>query len=550
EYIVVLRKDADPRAVAAVAGVRPRFVYNVSLTGFAAALNEGQLNALRHHPAVEYVEQDQRGSVAAVTERPPRSWGLDRIDQRYLPFSGSYTYETGGGTVYAYVIDTGLQSGHTGFGGRAQSVYTYGSSGDAEDCHGHGTHVAGIIGGEDVGVSRSVLLRGVKVTDCQRGTLVSWAIAGVEWVRVNHVKPAVANISLLYEHSDALNAAVTELHNAGVFTSVGAGNGVRGTGRPACGYSPQGATVAMIVAASDSADQRPAWSNYGSCVDIYAPGVDIRSLRLNGSTILDSGTSMAAPHVTGVAASMKRWGDLSSSTMTSRILNSATPGAIRNPRTDTPNRLLWIQGGDTGKVAITMVRPSGASWGPPNTLTVAGTAQDGTGGVALLWRDVTLNGTWKTEAWAPTPAADGSWSNTIPSAYYCHDFQVQARYSGGSSPITPYTGLTSGYCNEQARVIWMQPQTTAGWGTPGALIVAGEAKGAPAGTTVTMYWRNVTTGGSFVKAPYAAPTDSNGIWINDIPNADFSQQYEAYVQYDVTRSTTCRYAGAGDITWC
>ena len=344
EYIVVLRRGEDPRAVAAIAGVNPRYVYNVSITGFAATLNEGQLNALRHHPAVEHVEQDQRGGVASVTESPAASWGLDRIDQRSLPLSGSYTYETGGGTVYAYVIDTGIQSGHFGFGGRAQGVYTYGSSGDTEDCHGHGTRVAGVIGGEDVGVTRSVRLRGVKVTDCSGDALVSWVIAGVEWVRVNHVKPAVANISLLYAKSAALDTAVTDLHNARVFTAVGAGNGdVYGRPLNACNYSPQGATAAMIVAASDSMDVKASWSNRGSCVDIYAPGVDVLTLKYRGSVTRDSGTSMSAPHVAGVAASMKRWGDLSSSTLTSQILNNATPNVIINNPTGTPNRLLYFQ---------------------------------------------------------------------------------------------------------------------------------------------------------------------------------------------------------------
>lgn len=201
---------------------------------------------------------------------------------------------------------------------------------------------------------------------------------------------------------------------------------------------------------------------------------------------------------------------------------------------------------------ISWVKPSEASWGPPNTLTVAGHAAGGTGGVKLEWRDVTFtsNPAWNVVSWEPTPDASNTWSNTIPSPYYCHTFQVRATYFGVTTPTFTYNGASSTHCKETARVIWIQPSSTAGWGTPGALIVAGEARNAPPGTTVSMWWRNVTTGGPWVKAPYAAPTDANGIWIHDIPNASYAQQYAAYVKYDVVTSSTCTYAGGNNITWC
>ena len=201
-------------------------------------------------------------------------------------------------------------------------------------------------------------------------------------------------------------------------------------------------------------------------------------------------------------------------------------------------------------VGVVWVQPAYASWGQPNTLTAAGNSGGGTGGVQMLWRDASVNGQWTAVAWQPTPAADGTWSNTIPSSNYCHDYQVQANYSGTTSAVFTYHGLTAGYCPEAARVIWIQPQSSAGFGPAGSLVVAGQATGAPSGTGVTMWWRNVTAGGGWTQAPYVAPTDANGIWYNSIPNANYGQQYAVAVVYDVFNSQICTYAGTGSITWC
>jgi hypothetical protein len=201
-------------------------------------------------------------------------------------------------------------------------------------------------------------------------------------------------------------------------------------------------------------------------------------------------------------------------------------------------------------VSVAWVQPSGVTWGPPNTLTVAGYAGNGTGTVQMQWRDASINGAWTTVSYQAPLMSDGTWTNTIPVSNYCHDYQVKATYSGVTSATFTYRGLTSGHCPEQARIIWIQPQTTAGFGTPGALVVAGEAKGAPAGTTVKMWWRDVTANGGWTTRSFAAPTDENGIWINDIPNADFTHRYAVYVVYDVFTSQTCTYAGTNNITWC
>jgi subtilisin family serine protease len=334
-YIVVLNADAEPRAVAAAAGANPRHVYTAALTGFAAELNAGQLNALRHHPAVDYVEQDQEVRAAAVP------WNLDRIDQRSLPLNGVYNPAGTPGTgVRAYVIDTGIYTAHTQFGGRASNVYDA-TGGNGVDCNGHGTHVAGIIGATAYGVANQVRLHGVRVLNCTGSGTTSGVIAGVDWVRVNRVNPAVANMSVGGGFSSALNTAVNNLASSGVFVSVGAG----GDNGDACSVSPASAALAMTVAASTSTDARASYTNYGSCVDIYAPGSSIISTWHTSTTATNtlSGTSMAAPHAAGVAARYKAtYGDAATATVDAWIKNRATLNVISGNPTGTPNRLLYI----------------------------------------------------------------------------------------------------------------------------------------------------------------------------------------------------------------
>jgi subtilisin family serine protease len=311
-------------------------VYEAVLNGFAAKLNAGQLNALRNNPNVDYVEQDQE--VTTVATQSNATWGLDRINQRDLPLDGSYTYTYTGAGVYAYIIDTGLQANHPQFGTRAQNVYNAIAGESAADCNGHGTHVAGTVGGSTYGVAKSVLLRGVKVLNCSGSGSTSGIIAAVDWVRLNHVKPAIANMSLGGGYSSSLNTAVTNLHNAGVFVAVAAGN----ENQNACNVSPASASAVYTTAASDRTDTRASFSNYGSCVDAYAPGVSITSAWLNSGTNTISGTSMASPHVAGVAALIKhRYGNITSASVTSYINGALTSGKIRSNPSGTPNYLLY-----------------------------------------------------------------------------------------------------------------------------------------------------------------------------------------------------------------
>ncbi|WP_420130005.1 S8 family peptidase [Longimicrobium sp.] len=334
-YIVVLKEGADPRSVAAVAGASPRHVYTAVLNGFAASLNQGQLTALRHNPGVDYVEQEQTGGIQ-VTQLNA-TWGIDRIEQRNLPLSTTYNYTSTGTGVRVYVIDSGLQANHPQFGTRASNVYDY-AGGSGADCNGHGTHVGGTIGGTTYGVAKNVYLRGVRVVDCGGYGGTAEVIAAMDWVRLNHIKPAVANMSLGYPYSTAVNTAATSMINAGVFTAVASGN----ESQNACNVSPASAGGTLTVNASDRYDARAGFSNYGGCTDIYAPGVNVTSSWIGSATNTISGTSMASPHAAGVGALYKAsFGDAASSTIVTWIINQATTGVITSNPAGTPNRLLY-----------------------------------------------------------------------------------------------------------------------------------------------------------------------------------------------------------------
>jgi subtilisin family serine protease len=336
-YIVVLKEGSRAADILNAINARANHTYSAVLNGFAAELTPKQVQVLQRMPFVDYLEPDQE--VLADATVTAESWGLDRIDQRNLPLSGTFTYTSTASNVYAYIIDTGIYTSHTQFGGRASNVYDA-LGGNGQDCHGHGTHVAGTVGGSTYGIARAVQLRGVRVLNCSGSGSTSGIIAAVDWVRNNRSNPAVANLSLGGGYSSSLNTAINNLANSGVFVAVAAGN----SNRNACNYSPASAASAYTVAASTSTDARASYSNYGSCVDGYAPGSSIKSAWIGSTsaTATINGTSMASPHVAGVAALYKAtYGNVSSSSISSWINSNATLNKITGNRSGTPNRLLY-----------------------------------------------------------------------------------------------------------------------------------------------------------------------------------------------------------------
>ncbi|HEY0603064.1 MAG TPA: S8 family peptidase [Herpetosiphonaceae bacterium] len=331
QYIVVLKDGPSINAgsVAQSVGVRPRFVYDAAINGFAATLNAGQLTALRNNPRVAYIEQDaeissqdaQTNISLQTTQTVPVGlWGLDRSDQPNLPLSGTYVYTATAPSITAYVIDTGISNGNVQFSGRAASAYDA-FGGNGVDCHGFGTHLAGTIGGTTYGMAKAVRLRGVRVLDCFRTGSISTLIAGMNFVQLNATKPAVAIVGAKASASAAIDTAATNLINAGVFLVTVAGE----DGVDACNYSPSRVVIGMTVGASTNTDTRPSWSNYGPCVDLHAPGVSVLSSWINGGTNTLSGTAMAAAHVTGCAAKYKAtYGDVPQSTLNQWLTSSAT----------------------------------------------------------------------------------------------------------------------------------------------------------------------------------------------------------------------------------
>jgi serine protease len=353
-YIVVFKKsgrggfsvqsfvEAKAVQVSANHGLeQPLKVFSQALEAGVYQLTEEQAQAVAQDPNVAYVEKDGVVRVGGIQSSPV--WGLDRIDQQALPLNRVYNYRTGGATVNAYVIDTGVHVAHQDFQGRAFNGYDFVDKDNvSNDCNGHGTHVAGTIGGQTYGVAKSVRIFGVRVLDCSGSGRFSDVIAGVEWVTANHVKPAVANMSLGGGASQAIDDAVRASVQAGVTYVVAAGN----SNESACNGSPSRVASALVVGATTKTDQRASFSNFGSCVDLFAPGQEITSAwhTSNSATKTIDGTSMAAPHVAGaVAIYLSLYPTASPNQVESALVSKTVNGRLTQIGTGSPNKLLNTQ---------------------------------------------------------------------------------------------------------------------------------------------------------------------------------------------------------------
>lgn len=341
QYVIVLNSTANVAAVVSSAknfiGARVRHTYERGIKGFAMEMSDADAQQLSRDPRVQFVEEDSIVSSFSTT------WGLDRIDQRLLPLNGSYVYSGTGAGVTVYVVDTGIFAGNDDFGGRVAAGFSAFDSGGTADCNGHGTHVAGVVGGSNYGVAKSVTLVPVRVLDCNGSGSVSTLLGGLDWVLLDHQqsgRPAVVNMSLGGPPSSALDNEVNLLLAGGITTVVAAGNG----NADACSVSPARVPGALTVGATTVGDQRANFSNYGSCVDLFAPGVNILSDWYTSSTAtaVATGTSAAAPFVAGTAAlSLEKYPTASPSAISQTVVSQATLDVLGGVGDGSPNRLLF-----------------------------------------------------------------------------------------------------------------------------------------------------------------------------------------------------------------
>ncbi|MEV4496115.1 S8 family serine peptidase [Micromonospora arborensis] len=439
-YIVVLKDSAvardrvgdTARRLSGRHGGKVARTYSAALRGFEVTVSAGAAARIAADPAVAYVEQNHTVSIFGTQTNPP-SWGLDRIDQRNLPLNSSYTYPNTASNVRAYIIDTGVLYGHNDFGGRAVSGYDAVDGGSADDCNGHGTHVAGTVGGSAYGVAKGVQIVGVRVLNCQGSGTNAQVVAGIDWVTANAVKPAVANMSLGGGANSSIDTAVSNSINSGITYAVAAGNGdAFGVRQNACNYSPARVASAITVGATQNNDAAASFSNYGTCVDILAPGVNITSAWYTSSSATNtiSGTSMASPHVAGAAAlTLSANPSWSPQQVRDYLVNNATPNVVTNVGTGTPNQLLYVVNGTPPANDFSVsVSPTSGSTAPGGSVT----ATVGTATTAGSAQSVSLSAsglpTGATASFSPSTVTSGG-SSTLTIA-------TSASTPAGSYPIT------------------------------------------------------------------------------------------------------------------
>lgn len=436
-YIVTLKPDASPETMAGESrrrGDRIEHVYRWASRGFSGELSGAEVARLRSDPRVERIEPDQ--VVYAIgTQSPAPSWGLDRIDERARDATSAYVYPSTGAGVTAYVIDTGIYAGSADLAGRVAAGRNFVASGGTvnasatNDCNGHGTHVAGTIGGTTYGVAKAVTLVPVRVLNCTGSGYWSDVIAGIDWVTAQHTTgKAVANLSLGGGYSQSVNDAVARAVADGVVVAVAAGN----SNASACNSSPASAPSALTVGATDASDNRASFSNYGSCVDLFAPGVNITSdwIGSSGATNTISGTSMASPHVAGVAALYLEVGKTAAD-----LMGDVTVGLVVNPGSGSPNKLLYLGSGPcTSCSTTTTSSTSTTSTSTTSSTTSTTTTTTSPPAQSTGWLAPTAN--------AAQPGGDGNGYETNPANAYADDGVYAVDTNSGTGTSTSCTGST------------------------------------------------------------------------------------------------------------
>jgi subtilisin family serine protease len=408
QWIVAFRRGVSAEGKAAALGVSPDHVYVSIFNGFAGYLSGTQLATLRNDSDVDFLEQD-RGLTAAA-DQSDAPWNLDRLDWRDLPLDGNYTYTTTASGVRVYVIDSGIAFDHGELAGRVFKGYDGVPGGlNGEDCSGHGTHVAGTVGGTTYGVAKQVRLVSVRVLNCNNAGTVARLLAGMEWVATHRNRPAVANIAMSVRgYSPALNAATTRLYNRGVVVVAAAGN----FGDDACKYFPAGSPRTFTVAATTRDDARWPGSNHGPCVEMFAPGADIRSAwnTATAATAVRSGTSSASALASGVAALyLQEHPDATPDSVYAALIRSSTPNRVSNPGAGTPNRLLTALLPPLEITAgVSCLRTSPES----SRLTCTAGASGGSNRFTFRWHDGSVDGPGKTSSFGSAYCLPGAISTS------------------------------------------------------------------------------------------------------------------------------------------
>ena len=552
-YIVTVDSGVAPASVAQAASAAPRALFTHAINGFVADLAPAQLATLARDPSVARIEQDR--VVATMATQSSATWGLDRIDQVALPLNGLYVYDRTGAGVRAYIIDTGVLGTHAQFNGRMATGYTAIADGNGTtDCNGHGTHVAGTVAGTTHGVAKGATIVPVRVLGCTGSGSTSGVIAGVDWVVADHQagQPAVANMSLGGSASTTLDAAIARGTADGVTFVVAAGN----SNADACTQSPARAPSAITVGSTTSTDARSSFSNWGTCLDVFAPGSAITSAWHTSTTATNtiSGTSMAAPHAAGVAALLLEADPTAApAAITSRMLAQGTPSVVQSAGTGSPNLLLASR--VAAPVPITLP-------GAPRSLAASPVSQR----IALTWdipldaggaaitdyviQQSTAGGAWATLADGVSGSTGYTVTGLVNGTSYAYRVAAansagQGAWSATATAVPQAAQLNDDF--EGPVVIATTPGSVTGT-TVGATRQAGEPSHGGYGASASIWYRwtapaagtmTVTTAGSGFDTLLGAYTGASVSTLTTLAaNDDVDGTLQSRVVFAVTAGTT------------